>query len=157
MTKGTDTSIFVTEAAGQVYKQTATFVYLGVTVCEDVDLLSRSTGACYWPICVSGVMAYHCTTSPPHRSGSKYGCSTPRSWKPCCTDVSRGAPPWPVSPYCARLTTDWPSAASDGRGRRHGYHMLSYAYALGLAVKKSRRRRENGGYFSRGSRLVQYG
>ena len=38
MTKRMDRVTFVTEAAGQVYKQTAMFVYLGATVCENADL-----------------------------------------------------------------------------------------------------------------------
>ena len=38
MTKGMNRVNFVTETAGQVYKQTAKFVYLGATVCEDADL-----------------------------------------------------------------------------------------------------------------------
>ena len=38
ITKGTDRVTFVTEAAGQVYKQSAKFVYLGPTVCENADL-----------------------------------------------------------------------------------------------------------------------
>ena len=37
MTKGMDTATFVTEAAGQVYKQTAKFVYIRATVCENAD------------------------------------------------------------------------------------------------------------------------
>lgn len=31
------------------------------------------------------------------------------------TGASRGAPPWPISPHCARLTTDCSYAASDER------------------------------------------
>ena len=38
MTKRMDRVTFVTEAAGQVYKQTAKFVYLAATVCENADL-----------------------------------------------------------------------------------------------------------------------
>ena len=38
MTKRTNRVTFVTEAAGQVYKQTAKFVYLATTVCENADL-----------------------------------------------------------------------------------------------------------------------
>ena len=38
MTKIMDRVTLVTEAAGQVYKQTAKFVYLGATVCENADL-----------------------------------------------------------------------------------------------------------------------
>ena len=38
MTKRTDRVTSVTEAAGQVYKQTAKSVYLGVTACENADL-----------------------------------------------------------------------------------------------------------------------
>ena len=40
--------------------------------------LSRSTGACCSPANVSDGMARHCTTSPPHLSGSRCGCSKPR-------------------------------------------------------------------------------
>ena len=92
---------------------------------------SISTGARYWPTYVSDGVACHCKTIPPHRSGSIDGCSKPRSWKPCCTDVSRGSPPWLISPYVARLTTDCPSAASDGKEHfAMVYHTLSYADAL---------------------------
>ena len=38
MTECMDRVTFVAEAAGQVYKQTAKFVYLGATVCENADL-----------------------------------------------------------------------------------------------------------------------
>ena len=38
MTNGVDRVAFVTEAAGQVYKQSAKFVYLGTIVCENADL-----------------------------------------------------------------------------------------------------------------------
>ena len=38
MTKGMDRVTFVTEAAGQVCKQSAKFVYLGATMCENADL-----------------------------------------------------------------------------------------------------------------------
>ena len=45
-----------------------------------------------------------------------------------CGGVSREAPPWPISPWYGRLTTDCSFAASDGRKNpRGGYHMLSYA------------------------------
>ena len=38
MAKRMDRVTFFAEAAGQVYKQTAKFVYLGATVCENADL-----------------------------------------------------------------------------------------------------------------------
>ena len=116
MMKCMDRVAFVTEATGQVHKQTAKFVYLGATVRQNADVTVEIT-----PRVLQANLRLRqyglplCTTSPPHRSGSKYGCSKPRSWKPCCKGVSRGAPPWPISPYCARVTTDCSSASSDGR------------------------------------------
>ena len=79
-------------------------------------------------------MVCHCTTSRPHRSDSKYGCSKPRRLRPCYTDESRGAPPWPISPYCGQLTTDCTSTASEKRTNlTNGYHMHSYTDALAKA------------------------
>ena len=41
MTEHRDRVTFVTEAAGQVYEQTAKFVFLGATVCENADLAAE--------------------------------------------------------------------------------------------------------------------
>ena len=116
MTKRVDGVTFVAETADQFYKQTAKLCTVGQLLCARMlTLLSRSTGACYWRTYVSEGMACHCETCPPRRFGSKYGRSKPRSWKPCCTVVPRGAPPLPISPCCTRLTTDCSNTASDGR------------------------------------------
>ena len=92
----------------------------------------------------------------PHRPGSKYGCSKPRSWRPCYTGVSRGAPPWPISPYCGQLTTDCSSTASDGRGNLATATTCFHTqmHWPRLALRTSRRRCESRGYFSRGLWLV---
>ena len=55
---------FVSEAAGQVYIQTAKFVY---TLGKMLTLPSRSTGEWCWPTYVSGGVDCHCTTSSTHR------------------------------------------------------------------------------------------
>ena len=44
-----DTVTFVTEAAGQVYKQTVKFGTFGQLCARMRTLLSRLTGAGYWP------------------------------------------------------------------------------------------------------------
>ena len=59
MTKCMNRVTFVFGAAGQVYKQTDEFVYLGAIVCKDGDL---TVEMCYWPIYASKGMARHYTT-----------------------------------------------------------------------------------------------
>ena len=71
MTKGMDRVTFVTEAAGQVHKQSAKFVYLGATVRQNADVTVEIT-----PRVLQANLRLRqyglplCTTSPPHRSGS---------------------------------------------------------------------------------------
>ena len=131
MTKIMDRVTFVTEAAGQVYKQTAKFVYLGATVCKNADLLSSSTCTCYWPTYVSDDMACHSTTSPRHRSGSKVRMLTAEVVE---TMLYKCVTWSPTVAHLAILRTahhrlllrciGWK------RKRRDGHHMLSYADAL---------------------------
>ena len=97
-----------------------------------LTLLSRSTGACHWPTYVSDGMTCHCTTLPPHRSGSKYGCSIKAEVMETmlygCLKRS------PTVAHLAILRTahhrlllrciGWK------KNRREGHHMLSYADAL---------------------------
>ena len=75
MTKRMDRVTFVTEAAGQVYKQSLCTLGKLCAINTMLTLPLRSTGECCWPAYVSDGMVCHCTTSPPHRSGSKSGCS----------------------------------------------------------------------------------
>ena len=103
---------------------------LGQLCARMLTLPSRSTGKCCWPTCVSDGMACHCTTSPPHRSGSKSGCSKLREWRPCCTGVT-------LSPTVAHLailrkTHHRLLLRCIGWKRKHGdgYHVLSYVDAL---------------------------
>ena len=134
MTKGMDVVTFATGAAGQGYNQTAKLAYLGAAVCEKADL----TVEINWRVLLANVrlrhgMACHCrTSSPPHRSGSKARTLEARGHGKHAVRVSRGAPPWTISPYGLRTAHHrlllrcirWK------RKRRDGYHMLSYEDAL---------------------------
>ena len=85
MTKHMNRVTFVSQAAGQVCKQTIvpSLCTLGQQCARTPTLLLKSTGACCWPTYVPSGIVCHCTTSPRHRSGSNYGCSKPRYWRPC--------------------------------------------------------------------------
>ena len=156
MTKGMDRVISVTEAASQVYKQTAKLVDLAAAVCENTDLLRISNGACCRPTYGSDDIVCHCVTSPPHHSGSTYGCSKPRWWRLSHTGVSRGAPPWPISPYYRQLSTDCSSAALYGREHLSTATICFHRQTRWprLIRRTSRRRCESEGHFSRVSQLV---
>ena len=109
MTKGMDRVTFVTEAAGQVYKQAAKFVYLGATVCENIDLtvginrrvLLANLRLKVWPASTAPAQ----NTNAPGRGHGNHIVRV------CYVEPHR----WPIFPYCARLTTDCSSAALDGR------------------------------------------
>ena len=162
MTKGMDRVTFVTEAAGQVHKQSAKFVYLGATVCvrmltftveinRRVLLTGQPTSQTAWPAAVRPVHRNPLTEST--------DAQKTRSWKPCSTGLSRGAPPSPTSPYYARLPTDCSCAASDG-GENAATVTTCYptqTRSPRLAVRTSRRQCENVGHFSRGSWPVYTG
>lgn len=68
MTKRIGRVTFVYEAAGQVYKQTIKFLYLGATVCENGDLATEiNRGVLLYNLCFRQYI-FHCTVSAPHRS-----------------------------------------------------------------------------------------
>ena len=75
-TKGVpeSTAIFGVEAAGQVYKQTNEFVYLGGTSSATPTYLSRSTSAYATHDVGSGSTPSNCTTGRALPSSSKSGC-----------------------------------------------------------------------------------
>ena len=130
-TKGMDRVIFIIEAAGQEYKRTAKLVYLGAPVCENADLTVEINRHVLLAnlLYVSDGMVVYCTTSPRHRSGSKYGCSE------VMETMLYGCVTWSTTvAHLAILCTahhrflvrciGWKTK------RRDGYHMLSYADAL---------------------------
>ena len=97
------TATFGVEAAGQVYKQTHDFLYLGGNVITTPTCPSRSTGALATPGAVSGRILSNCTTdrAPPVELKIRmlkaevletmlYSCVT---WSPraCHYDTLRGA------------------------------------------------------------------
>ena len=93
MTKGMDTATFVTEAAGQVYKQTAKFVYIRATVCENADHaveINRRLLVANLRLRPYGLSLYNQSTTPLPLEVLMFKAKV---MEPCYTGVSRGAPP----------------------------------------------------------------
>ena len=153
MTKRVDRVTFVTEAAGQVYKQTAKFACLGATVCENADLtveINRRVLLANPRFRRYGLPLYDQPTAPLRlkvqmlkaevMETTLYGCVT---WSPTVADLA-----------ILRKTHHRLVLGCIGWKRKHGdgYHVLSYAYALAKTgcenVETTVRKR---GYFSWGS------
>lgn len=128
---------------------------LGKRCAREPTILSRSTGAYYWPTYGSDGLACHCTTTPPHCSSSTYGRSKPRQCRPCNRCVT-----W--SPAVTHLAIVW---AAHHRlllrctaWKRSMWTDTSYSSAQPpsprLAVRTWGRRCESGAYVSRDSYRV---
>ena len=131
MTKGMGRGTFVTEAASQVYKQTAKFVYLGATVCGNADLtveINRRVLLSILRLRRCGLSLYDQSTAPLRLKVRMlkaevietllYGCVT---WSPT---VAHLAIPRTDHHRLLLRCIGWK------KKRRDGCHMLSYTDAL---------------------------
>jgi len=125
MTKGMDMVTFATEAAGQIYKQTTKFLYIGATVCKNANrrvllanlrlrryglsLYNQSTAPLWLKVRmlkaeVMGTVSYGCVTRSPSVVDLTILRAVHYRWLLRCTGWKRKC--------------------------RDGYYMLSYADAL---------------------------
>ena len=131
MTKGMDMVTFATEAAGQIYKQTTKFLYIGATVCKNADVTvenNRRVLLANLRLRRYGLSLYNQSTAPlwlkvrmlkAEVMGTvSYGCVT-RSPSVVDLTILRAA----HYRWLLRCT-GWK------RKCRDGYYMLSYADAL---------------------------
>ena len=156
MTNGMDRGTFVTEAAGQVYKKTARFMYLGAIVCDNADctveinqrvllanLRLRRYGLSFYDQSTASLRLKARMLKAEVMEIMLYGCVT---WSPTVA-------------HLAILRTAHRRLLLRCIGLKKNVVTTITCYptqmsSLRLAAKTSRRRREKGGYFSRGLLLV---
>ena len=135
-----------------MYKQTTKFAWLGAAVCGNADLAAEINRRVLLANLRVGRHSLRLYDQPTVPLQLKVRMLKTKVVEIISLRVSYGAPPWPISPCCGRLTCiGWKIKPLDDY---HCFH--TQMHRPRLAVKTSKWRCESGEYLSQGSWLVRH-